>query len=86
LLHHIPQKSKTTSSLTSDLKVFLTNRGKNVAEAPRAVNQQHLDVQVLMGEMETLLNSMDQADARVQRILAKFHELKTAVLLTEQKE
>ncbi len=54
-------------------------------EEHKPVQHKQLDVQVLITEVEDLLKTMDQADARVQRILSKLHELKTAILLMAEK-
>jgi hypothetical protein len=85
MLRNMPGKANNDSDLTKNLRAFLMNREKP-AEAPRPEKRKHLDVQYLFSEVENLLKSMDQADARVQRTMAKFHELKTAIMLSAGKE
>jgi uncharacterized protein YgbK (DUF1537 family) len=87
MLRRIPQKPKNNTNLTNDLKDYLLKRDTTVKQAlpvqtPPSKERKHLDVQVIVGEMESQLMNMDQADARVQRILAKLHELKTAVMFS----
>jgi len=80
-----PQRPRQPSNLTNDINAFLTNRSKPGTNAPRQETHEQLDTQVLFSDLENLLKSMDQTDARVQRAQGKLHELKTAVLLTADK-
>ena len=80
-----PQNQKQSSDLTSDIRSFILNRNKAGANAPQAEAHEQLNTQMLFSDLENLLKSMDQGDARVQRVQGKLHELKTAVLLTADK-
>jgi hypothetical protein len=80
MLREIPSSPKHDSDLTRNLRAFILNRDKASFEA-RQNDHKNLDLQVLFNDMENILKSMDQVDARVQRTQAKLHELKTAVLL-----
>jgi hypothetical protein len=77
-----PQKPRQLSNLTKDINAFILNRGKAATETPAPEARQQLDTQMLFSDLESLLKSMDQTDARVQRAQGKLHELKTAILLT----
>jgi hypothetical protein len=80
-----PQRPRQLSNLTSDIRTFMLNRNKAGTNAPAPEKHQQLDTQMLFSDLENLLKSMDQTDARVQRAQGKLHELKTAVLLTADK-
>jgi hypothetical protein len=86
MLNHNPQKPRQLSNLTKDINAFITNRGKAGTNMTRQEEHQQLDTQMLFSDLENLLKSMDQTDARVQRAQGKLHELKTAVLLTADKK
>jgi hypothetical protein len=85
MLNHNPQKPRHLSNLTKDINAFITNRGKAGTNMARQEDHQQLDTQMLFSDLDNLLKSMDQTDARVQRAQGKLHELKTAVLLTAEK-
>jgi hypothetical protein len=76
---------QTPGQISRDIKSFILNRKNAGTDAPAQEDRQHLDTQMLFNDLENLLKNMDQGDARVQRVLAKLHELKTAVLLTANK-
>ncbi len=75
----MPQKPAHNNDLTRDIRAFMIKRDK-MAETSRVAEHKSLDTQVLLGELENLIKSMDQGDARVQRMTAKLQELKTAIL------
>jgi hypothetical protein len=78
------------SDFSKNLKELILKRANRpsdvpTADQPTADKQKPLDVQVITGDLENILKTMDQADARVQRATAKLHELKTAVMLATAK-
>lgn len=77
----MPRKQNHDTDLTRDLKSFLLKRRKTGADMAAQEEQKPLNIQVLLGELESLVKNMDQGDARVQRITGKLYELKTAILI-----
>jgi len=77
---NIPQRPREDSELTRYLKAYVLNKDSSRQLQAERVKK-NLEVQVLMGELENLLRSMDQSDARVQRAMAKLQELKTAIVM-----
>ncbi len=77
---NIPQRPREDSELTRYLKAYVLNKDSSRQLQAERVKK-NLEVQVSMGELENLLRSMDQSDARVQRSMAKLQELKTAIVM-----
>jgi len=77
---NIPQRPREDSELTRYLKAYVLNKDSSRQLQAERVKK-NLEVQVSMGELENLLRSMDQSDARVQRAMAKLQELKTAIVM-----
>lgn len=78
----MPQKShkpEPRASLTSDIQAFVRRRAGTKADGRTALKRNHLEIQLLINELDNILLRMNAADTSVLLAREKLADLKKQI-------